>query len=75
MLYRLERHDMFDMVPVLYDNTILVARPTPLDMDLGLVTRPYRPEAWALVGVTLGSMLAFSIFPAPFTPNFYESVR
>ncbi len=73
--YRLERHDMFDMIPILFDTTILIARPTPLDMDFGLLIRPYRTEAWIMVGVTVASFLAFLIFPSFCMKNFSKYAR
>ena len=66
---------MFDMVPILYDSTILVARPTPLDMDLGLLIRPYRTEAWVLVWITVAIILGSLTIPSLFLPEFSKYTR
>ena len=73
--YRLERHDMFDMIPILFDSTLMIARPTPLDMDFGLLIRPYRREAWIMVGVTVAAIFAFLIVPGFFLPKFSSYTR
>ena len=73
--YRLERHDMFDMIPILFDSTLMIARPTPLDMDFGLLIRPYRREAWVMVGVTVAAIFAFLIVPGFFLPKFSSYTR
>ena len=75
ILYRLERHDMFDMIPILFDSTLMIARPTPLDMDFGLLIRPYRREAWVMVGVTVAVIFAFLILPGFLVPNFSTYTR
>ena len=75
ILYRLERHDMFDMIPILFDSTLMIARPTPLDMDFGLLIRPYRSEAWVMVGVTVAVIFAFLILPGFLVPNFSTYTR
>ena len=66
---------MFDMVPILYDSIILIARPTPLDMDLGLMIRPYRKEAWAFVGVIVFAILLFLTLPTVFINKFSDHTR
>ena len=75
VLCRLERHDMFDMIPILSDTTLLIARPTPLDMDLGLLIRPYRSEAWVMVAVTVSSFLVLLIVPGFFMPKYSKYAR
>ena len=66
---------MFDMIPILFDSTLMIARPTPLDMDFGLLIRPYRREAWVMVGVTVAAIFAFLIVPGFFLPKFSSYTR
>ena len=66
---------MFDMIPILFDSTLMIARPTPLDMDFGLLIRPYRREAWIMVGVTVAAIFAFLIVPGFFLPKFSSYTR
>ena len=66
---------MFDMIPILFDSTLMIARPTPLDMDFGLLIRPYRSEAWVMVGVTVAVIFAFLILPGFLVPNFSTYTR
>ena len=53
----------------------MIARPTPLDMDFGLLIRPYRREAWIMVGVTVAAIFAFLILPGFLLPNFSTYTR
>ena len=66
---------MFDMIPILSDTTILIARPAPLDMDLGLLIRPYQTEAWIMVAVTVTAFFAFLTVPGLCIPNFSKYTR
>ena len=66
---------MFDMIPILFDSTLMIARPTPLDMDFGLLIRPYRREAWIMVGVTVAAIFAFLIIPGFVLPKFSTYTR
>ena len=66
---------MFDMVPILSDSTLMIARPTPLDLDLGLLIRPYRQEAWVMVGVVVGALFAFMYLPMFCIPKYSERTR
>ena len=74
-LIRLERHDMFDMVPILHDSTILIVRPTPLDMDLGLLIRPYRKDAWVFVAVVVVAIFGLLLIPFLFISEYSKYTR
>ena len=74
-LLRLERHDMFDMVPILHDSTILIVRPTPLDMDLGLLIRPYRKDAWVFVAVVVVAIFGLLLIPFLFISEYSKYTR
>ena len=74
-IIRLERHDMFDMVPILHDSTILIVRPTPLDMDLGLLIRPYRKDAWVFVAVVVVAIFGLLLIPFLFVSEYSKYTR
>ena len=74
-IIRLERHDMFDMVPILHDSTILIVRPTPLDMDLGLLIRPYRKDAWVFVAVVVVAIFGLLLIPFLFISEYSKYTR
>ena len=50
---KLERSDMFDFSSFVSDRAILALTPQPADLDLWLFKRPFRNEAWIVVGITI----------------------
>ena len=41
---RLDRHEMFDFIPIVADGLIVAMYPQPPEFDIGLFIRPYRQE-------------------------------
>ena len=45
---RLDRHEMFDFVPIVADGLVLAMYPQPPEYDVGLFVRPYRQERYMI---------------------------
>ena len=63
------------MVGIIVDQTILVVRPAPLDMDMGLLLRPFQEDAWTVLGIDIAVMLGCLIVPSFFISNFSKFSR
>ena len=50
---KLERSDMFDFSSFVSDRAILALTPQPADLDLWLFKRPFRNEAWLVLGIVI----------------------
>ena len=46
---RLDRHEMFDFVPIVADGLVLAMYPQPPEYDVGLFVRPYRQERYMIL--------------------------
>ena len=72
-VWKEERQDMFDFATIVADRTALAIRLKAKDIDYGLFTRPFRTEAWLLIGFAVILFYTVIIIPFLFAPNFAES--
>ena len=72
-VWKEERQDMFDFASIVTDQSALAITLKPKDIDYTLFTRPFRLEAWLLIGFAVILFLVAAIVPYLFAPNFGES--
>ena len=72
-VWKEERQDMFDFATYVTDQTALAITLKAKDIDYTLFTRPFRFEAWLLVGFAVIVFLLATIVPYLFAPDFGTS--
>ena len=72
-VWKEERQDMFDFSIIVADQTALAITLKAKEIDYTLFTRPFRMEAWLLIGFAVILFLVVTIVPYLFAPNFGRS--
>ena len=72
-VWKEERQDMFDFASIVTDQTALGMTLKAKDIDYTLFTRPFRWEAWLLIGLAVITFLVSTLVPYLFAPKFGES--
>ena len=72
-VWKEERQDMFDFSIIVADQTALAITLKAKEIDYTLFTRPFRMEAWLLIGFAVILFFIATIVPYLFAPNFGSS--
>ena len=72
-VWKEERQNMFDFATYVTDQTALAITLKAKEIDYTLFTRPFRLEAWLLVGFAAIVFILATVVPYLFAPNFGES--
>ena len=67
------RNDMFDFITIIGDRMVLIAKPQRDPIDPGLFIRPFRKEAWYVVGITVAVIIGCLVIPTMFAPRFSDT--
>ncbi len=73
--YFIERNELMDFVTTSSDYLFLALTPQPAPVDLGVFTRPFKQDAWALIATTIVVMLVVTLLPYTLFPNFFEDTQ
>ena len=72
-VWKEERQNMFDFATYVTDQTALAITLKAKEIDYTLFTRPFRLEAWLLVGFAAIVFILATVVPYLFAPNFGDS--
>jgi hypothetical protein len=68
-----ERSEFLDFVPIVSSTLVLVLTPQAPEIDFGLFIRPFRDEAWLIVGLIFILILASLLIPYALISYFEET--